>query len=234
MALVTPESVGEAAKALRETGERVSVRGIRLYLGGGSPNQILTILRDLDETTASQSDAELHIPKAVLGSIRMAMKVAGEEATREAQQTIKDLEGTQGELGREIQGLEATASKQEARIKDLLADLAGREKDVAKLESKVEQLLASKEDAINRLEAQRVEERKRADALATKLADEQRKRSVAEAKTQAAMEKAEEADLRLSSVSFQLDGAFREMEKLRGQLEEKGDRRGESSVKRES
>ena len=223
MALVTAESVGEAAKSLRESGERVSVRSIRLYLGGGSPNRILNILREVDKTAESQSDADVYIPKAVLGSIRMAMKAAGETATLEAQQTIKDLEATQGELGREIQGLEASASKQDTRIKDLVADLAGREKDVTKLESKVEQLLASKEDAINRLEAQRVEERNRADALAAKLADEQKKRAVAEAKTQAAMEKSEQADLRLSSVSFQLEGAFREMDKLRHQIEEQGE-----------
>lgn len=223
MALVTPESVGEAAKALRESGERVSVRGIRLYLGGGSPNQILTILRDLDRSTTSQTYDAPEIPKTVLSSIQKAMTEAGEAATREARQTIKDLEGTQGELGREIQGLETTVSKQEARIKDLLAELAGREKDVAKLESKAEHLLTSKEDAINRLEAQRVEERKRGDALAAKLSDEQKKLAVADTKTQAAMERAEEADLRLSSVSFQLEGAFREMDRLRRQIEQQGE-----------
>lgn len=221
MALVTPESVGEAAKALRERGERVSVRGIRLYLGGGSPNQILTILRSLDSSSSAQSDADPVIPQSVLASIQKAMREAGEEATREAQTKIKDLESTQEELGREILDLQSTVSKRDARISDLLADLAGRDKDLAKLESRIEHLLASKEDAINRLEAERVEERKRADTLAAKLADEQRKRAVAETKTEAAMEKAEQADLRLSSVSFQLEGAFREMDKLRRQMESK-------------
>lgn len=223
MALVTPESVEEAARSLRESGERVSVRGIRLYLGGGSPNQILNILRSIKDDAASQPDSEPEIPKAVLASIQKAMRAAGEEGAREAQATIKDLESTQGELVREIQGLESTVNQQKTRISNLLAEIAGREKDIAKLESKVEQLLASKEDAINRLEAQRIEERKRADALAAKLSDEQRKRAMAETKTQAAVEKAEEADLRLSSTSFQLEGAFRELDRLRAQLEAKGE-----------
>jgi predicted RNase H-like nuclease (RuvC/YqgF family) len=221
MALVTHESVEEAAKALRKSSERVSVRGVRLYLGGGSPNQILTILRHLKQTSAPQSDANIEIPMAVLGSIQKAMREAGEEAAREAQRTIKDLEGTQDELGREIQSLDATVTEQKARRNILLAELAGREKDVAKLESKVEQLLASKEDAINRLETLRQEERKRADTLATRLADEQRKLAVAETKTQAAMERAEQAELRESSASFQLEGAFRELAKLRRQRDEK-------------
>jgi len=221
MALVTHESVEEAAKALRKSSERVSVRGVRLYLGGGSPNQILTILRHLKQTSAPQSDANIEIPKAVLGSVQKAMREAGEEAAREAQRTIKDLEGTQDELGREIQSLDATVTEQKARRNILLAELAGREKDVAKLESKVEQLLASKEDAINRLETLRQEERKRADTLATRLADEQRKLAVAETKTQAAMERAEQAELRESSSSFQLEGAFRELAKLRRQRDEK-------------
>lgn len=221
MALVTPESVEEAARSLRESGERVSVRGIRLYLGGGSPNQILTILRSLNDNASSNSDPEPEVPKAVLASIQKAMREAGEDASREAQAKIKDLEGTQGELSKEIQELQATVLKRDNRISDLLAELAGREKDLAKLESRVEHLLASKADAINRLDAERAEERKRADKLAAQLAEEQRNRAVAETKAEAARDRADEADLRLSSVSFQLEGAFREMDKLRSQLEAK-------------
>lgn len=224
MALITPESVGEAAKALRAEGEKVSVRNVRLYLGGGSPNQILTILRALNDN-ASDSDAgkAAAIPDEVLSSIRKAMTQAGDAATKAAQAEIRDLLTTQKELSREVQGLSAENGKLQNKVKAILVDLAGREKDVAFLESKVEQLRASKLDAMNKLERERKDERERGDKLAAKLADEQRKRAIAETKTEAAMEKAEQADLRLSSVSFQLEGAFRELEKLRAQLEKNGE-----------
>ena len=83
MANITPDRVFAAADALEASGSRVSVRSVRDYLGGGSPNQITPLLASWRARKPSVAAPEIQLdPRIVQLIAEQVRAAAGEAAVR--------------------------------------------------------------------------------------------------------------------------------------------------------
>jgi chromosome segregation ATPase len=133
---VTKESVAAAAQALTDAGQRPTVRGVILHLGGGSPNAVLPLLNAWKKENEPQLDAigaldplisaliSNQISSAGSSLIRRLedMKADAEVAAAAARQTEAQLVEANDQLLRAKIKLEAV-SKLEAEVKELTEQL---------------------------------------------------------------------------------------------------------------
>lgn len=169
MKLVTFESVSEAAEALQSSEQRASVRNVVNYLGGGSPNQVLSFLQDWKAGRPTITDSAFEIPEEALSGIRNAMTQAASKAAKGAEERASELEENQVELQSEISEIKRVSDDQREQIAELVDSLASKDKDLTRMSDDLARLEESKAGTIASITAERQAERDRADDLADRL-----------------------------------------------------------------
>jgi len=195
MANITPDRVFAAADALEASGSRVSVRSVRDYLGGGSPNQITPLLASWRARKPSVAAPEIQLDPRIVQLIAEQVRAAAGEAAVRADERANEAEDT------------LTLCQQENS--ELAEQLATTLRALDEARAKVEQqagTISEIREEIERVRSEAEEEVEEADTRAN------REREVAET-AQHALARAE---LRLESMP-RLEG---EVERLRTALDE--------------
>jgi colicin import membrane protein len=94
MANITPDRVFAAADALEASGSRVSVRSVRDYLGGGSPNQITPLLASWRARKPSVAAPEIQLDPRIVQLIAEQVRAAAGEAAVRADERANEAEDT--------------------------------------------------------------------------------------------------------------------------------------------
>lgn len=168
--LVTFESVANACEAIIAEDDSPSVRKIKNYLGGGSPNAILTHYREWQAGRPQVTDNVIEVSETTLNAIRGDMNRAQTKAAEVAEARASQLEEIVEDLRGEIAGLQHKSADQVELIEEQERQITGLTADNAKLMDQVEQVKESKREAEQRLTAERDQERQRAEGLAEELA----------------------------------------------------------------
>jgi colicin import membrane protein len=195
MANITPDRVFAAADALEASGSRVSVRSVRDYLGGGSPNQITPLLASWRARKPSVAAPEIQLDPRIVQLIAEQVRAAAGEAAVRADERANEAEDT------------LTLCQQENS--ELAEQLATTLRALDEARAKVEQqagTISEIREEIERVRSEAEEEVEEANTRAN------REREVAET-AQHALARAE---LRLESMP-RLEG---EVERLRTALDE--------------
>lgn len=175
---ITQQQVFEAADALAEQGQRISVRTVRQALGGGSPNEITPYVRAWRETHAEQA-------REVQALDQMPLEVR--------QALAEPLEALQGRLWAVLKAsttaeLEAMRHSYEAAAQELRGELTDAQALAEDLAGELEQARTTIEAQGQDLEQARRQAQESATRLATlegRLQAEQERREAAEAQVQA-------------------------------------------------
>jgi len=168
--LVTFESVAEACEALTADEQKPSVRKVKNYLGGGSPNEILTHLREWQAGRPQVTDNVIEVSETTLNAIRRDMASAGTKAGERAEAKAAEMAETVEELQSEVTDLQRRRDALEDQIEAQAADIGGLSAENSRLVDQVRQVQAAKVEAEERLTAERNQERERAEKLAEDLA----------------------------------------------------------------
>lgn len=167
--LVSLETVFEAAKILTENGHNPSVRNVKNYLGGGSPNEILAHLREWRAGRPQVVDTVIEVPEVTLNALRDAMSGAAEKASKiaeakaaELEETVEDLRGEINDLAQLNTALNSEVVTHEKRIGQLSAENT-------KAVEQLDQVKATRRETEGRLSDERDRERQRAETLAEAL-----------------------------------------------------------------
>ena len=200
--IATKEAVFAACEAIKAAGNRVSVRAVQAYLGGGSPNSVTEYLRDwrqnmplIEARRAIVIDQRIH--DLIAEQLEKAAKDARSDADAECAAAIADYE-LLATTGRELEQLTEQQAEQ-------LAAAAEREQHDAGV---IEQLRA---DA----------EKTRADAAAAiASAKAEAAEAVAKAQGEAAAERAKNDDLarQLGASQTRADGLASKVDELMKQV----------------
>jgi colicin import membrane protein len=196
MANITPDRVFAAADALEASGSRVSVRSVRDYLGGGSPNQITPLLASWRARKPSVAAPEIQLDPRIVQLIAEQVRAAAGEAAVRADERANEAEDT------------LTLCQQENS--ELAEQLATTLRALDEARAKVEQqagTISEIREEIERVRSEAEEEVEEANTRAN------REREVAAETAQHALARAE---LRLESMP-RLEG---EVERLRTALDE--------------
>lgn len=130
MALVTFETVAQAADALAKAGQRTSVRVVTEALGGGSPNDVLPFLREWKAgrplIKPSERSMNPRISAVISEEIEIAAATAAAAAEEKAASVEEDLQAVSDEQNRSKQHIaRLTAELEQAtnQVTDLLEQL---------------------------------------------------------------------------------------------------------------
>ncbi|MCG5525962.1 DNA-binding protein [Ectothiorhodospira haloalkaliphila] len=115
--LITYETVASAAEALREEGKTPSVRLVKRYLGGGSPNSILKHLSDWKAGRPLIRVSEIDIDDTVIDGIRQQMARVAEGAAKGAEERAAGVE-------EDLRTVSEALHEAEQRIQALETELA--------------------------------------------------------------------------------------------------------------
>jgi colicin import membrane protein len=195
MAIVTFETVAQAAEALQQAGSRPSVRALIAALGGGSPNSILRHLHEWQAGRPLVKVSEAEIDPGILAAIRNQIDRAAAEAAAIAEARAADAEDN-------LQLYVDAQTAAEQQIANLTAELDQARAQVSDIS---EQLTAAQRDAEN--------ERQHATATAAALRSELSEERERTNQAGAALARAE---VRLE----QLPALLGEVEKLRAALDD--------------
>ena len=123
MATVTSERVYAAADTLEASGTRVSVRTVRDYLGGGSPNQITPLLASWRARKPAVAAAEIQLDPRIGQLIAEQVRVAaGDAATRaderaaEAEDTLTLCQQENTELAEQLEAVSRALEEARAKV----------------------------------------------------------------------------------------------------------------------
>jgi colicin import membrane protein len=92
MAIVTFETVAQAAEALQQGGSRPSVRALIAALGGGSPNSVLKHLREWQAGRPLVKPSDAEIDDAILAAIRKQIDRSAQAGAAVAEARAADAE----------------------------------------------------------------------------------------------------------------------------------------------
>jgi chromosome segregation ATPase len=171
MAKANFENVAAAASELQKNGERVTVRTVTTHLGGGSPNDITTFLREWRAGRPSITDSVLEIPAVTLDGIRAAMMQASEKSATLAESKASEFEENEGALQSEIVSLQKELAASNLEKTELTEHLVQQNVDIAVIQKEVERLEITKADGVSAAEKDRDNERQRANDLLDQLID---------------------------------------------------------------
>lgn len=170
MATVTQNSVFSAAEALEARGDKVSVRAVRDYLGGGSPNAVAPLLAAWRAKRPVVAAAEIQLDPRIGQLIAEQVKVAAGESAKRADERASEAEDTLSlcqqeaeELGEQLQA--ALKSLDESRAKG--EQQAGT---IGELREEIERIRKDAEEEVEEAQARADRERESAEAARTALA----------------------------------------------------------------
>lgn len=170
MATVTQNSVFSAAEALEVRGDKVSVRAVRDYLGGGSPNAVAPLLAAWRAKRPVVAAAEIQLDPRIGQLIAEQVKVAAGESAKRADERASEAEDTLSlcqqeaeELGEQLQA--ALKSLDESRAKG--EQQAGT---IGELREEIERIRKDAEEEVEEAQARADRERESAEAARTALA----------------------------------------------------------------
>ena len=168
--LITYETVASAAEALREEGKNPSVRLVKRYLGGGSPNSILKHLNDWKAGRPLIRVSEIDIDDAVIDGIRQQMARVAEGAAKGAEERAAGIE-------EDLQTVSEALHEAEQRIEALEKELAqareatqAAERERQKIQEMAEHDSLNAAQALEVAQSRLQEERERGDAARQELA----------------------------------------------------------------
>jgi len=146
MALVTFETVAQAASDLVASGKRASVRQVIAQLGGGSPNSVLGFLSQYKAGRPAVTVADTELDPSIAAAIRLQMQKVAEHAYQVAVANADDCADTMLLMSETVATQDRTISTQSDdlnRANQQISDLADQ------LETAKDQL-----DVLPKLQAQ--------------------------------------------------------------------------------
>lgn len=173
MALVSFESVAEAAESLVKDGGKASVRAVIAVLGGGSPNAVLPLLNEWKSGRPLVRASDIALDPRIAGLIAEQISTASAQAAKAAEDKAADVQADAeavAEAGREA---EARASELEQTLEQAQLEVSSKARaleDLAVERARDGQLAQEK---ITALMAQVDGERQRADAAVQTVAKDE-------------------------------------------------------------
>jgi chromosome segregation ATPase len=168
--LVTYDTVKEAADALEADGQRASVRNVRQFLGGGSPNAISLHLNERKAGRPSITDSAYEIPEGFLEAVRELLRGVGEKAGKLSEEKAAALQDDLLLLQEEVTELESDKRGLAVRIDEQTGELAHRDRQISRLGDDLDRVKQAAAENNERLTREKQAERERADVLADRLA----------------------------------------------------------------
>lgn len=148
--LVTAAAVAQACVAIKADGKEPSVRSVRAWLGGGSPNDISPLLTDWKKGVRVIEAPPIQINKAIHDAIAEQIRSTADAAQREATESLAALES-------DVEELTQAGRVAEARAKFLDAELEVAKGQLQTLAGQIDQLKADadqiKTDAAEQIKA---------------------------------------------------------------------------------
>lgn len=168
--LVTYESVKEAADALEAEKQRASVRNVRQFLGGGSPNAISGFLNERKAGRPAITDSAYEIPEDFLEAVRTLLRDVGEKAGKLSEEKAAAVQDDLLLLQEEVADLEADKKAQAETLVGEAETRAQLERQIARITDDLDRVKQGAAENSDRLTREKQAERERADGLADRLA----------------------------------------------------------------
>jgi chromosome segregation ATPase len=200
------EQVFQTADALAEQGKRVSVRGVRHALGGGSPNEITEYLRIWRETHEEQQ-REFQALEEMSPEIRQSLTEPMETLLARIWSTLR------AATKAEVEGMKSAFNIQAAALRDEAQDQTDLAEDLSKELEQVNQTLA--------------EEQTRREEAEGKVQSLQHEATVAEIHLQELQKQMSAVSQERDQVREEAKAALANASKLQGHLEAEKERRQE-------
>ena len=217
MALVTFDSVAEAAQSLVDAGSKASVRAVIAALGGGSPNAVLPLLNEWKAGRPRVTAADIALDPRIAGLIAEQISNASAQAAKVAEEKAADIQADAeaiAEAGREA---EAKAAALELALAEAQAEIATRGRAFEDLETDRARDVRDAQEKITTLQAQIAGERQRADeAVQTVAKDEVRLQAIP--KLEAEVQRLAQAGQNAAVLDAKLVDALAVIEDLRQRL----------------
>jgi len=157
MANITPDRVFAAADALEASGSRVSVRSVRDYLGGGSPNQITPLLASWRARKPSVAAPEIqHDPRIVQLIAEQVRAAAGEAAVRaderanEAEDTLTLCQQENSELAEQLATTLRALDEARAKVEQQAGTISEIREEIERVRSEAEEEVEEANTRANR------------------------------------------------------------------------------------
>lgn len=157
MANVTPDRVYAAADALEASGSRVSVRSIRDYMGGGSPNQITPLLASWRARKPAVAAAEIQLDPRIGQLIAEQVRIAaGEAATRaderasEAEDTLALCQQENSELVEQLEAATRALDESRARADQQAGTISEIREEIERVRREADEEVQEAENRANR------------------------------------------------------------------------------------
>ncbi len=172
--LVSVKTVKEAIAKLREQGDRPSNRKIRQILGGGSPNEIQAILKQIDEAEGVGVALSVELPDSLQSAILDGINTLISEATAELRNQVNATQIGQTEALDELEQAQTQLTNLKAQLEQYSDKLKVKSQQIESLEKYVDDLKVERQQLIEAGEYARTESAKaqmqleRADQAAAK------------------------------------------------------------------
>lgn len=217
MALVTFESVAEAAQSLLDEGSKASVRAVIARLGGGSPNAVLPLLNEWKAGRPSIRATDIALDPRIAGLIAEQISTASAQAAKSAEEKAADVQADAeavAEAGREA---EAKAAELERALDAAKAEILTKGRALEDLATERARDGQEAQEKITTLQAQIDGERQRADlAVQTVAKDEVRLQAIP--KLEAEVQRLAQVDQKAAVLEAKLVDAKALIEDLRQRL----------------
>lgn len=217
MALVTFESVAEAAQSLLDEGSKASVRAVITKLGGGSPNAVLPLLNEWKAGRPRVTAADIALDPRIAGLIAEQISTASAQAAKTAEEKAADVLADAEAVAEAGRLAESKAAELELAMDAAKAEILTKSRALEDLATERTRDATDAQEKITTLQAQIAGERQRADeAVQTVAKDEVRLQAIP--KLEAELQRLAQVDQKAAVLEAKLDDAQALIEDLRQRL----------------
>ncbi|MQT98134.1 DNA-binding protein [Pseudomonas helleri] len=217
MALVTFESVAEAAQSLLDEGSKASVRAVIAKLGGGSPNAVLPLLNEWKAGRPRVTAADIALDPRIAGLIAEQISTASAQAAKTAEEKAADVLADAEAVAEAGRLAESKAAELELALDAAKAEILTKSRALEDLATERTRDATDAQEKISTLQAQIAGERQRADlAVQTVAKDEVRLQAIP--KLEAEVQRLAHVDQKAAVLEAKLIDAQALIEDLRQRL----------------
>ena len=217
MALVSFESVAEAAESLVKDGGKASVRAVIAVLGGGSPNAVLPLLNEWKAGRPRITASDIALDPRIAALIAEQITTASAQAAKSAEEKAADVQADAEAVAEAGRDAEAKAAELEQALKEASAQVQAKSRALEDLATERARDAQIAQEKFTTLQAQFDSERQRADhAVQTVAKDEVRLQAIP--KLEAEVLRLGQVDQQAAVLTAKLDDAVALIEDLRQRL----------------
>lgn len=146
--LVTVKTVQQAVAKLQSQGERPSNRRIRHILGGGSPNEIQAILRQIEEAEGAGVSLPIELPGSLQSSLLTSINSMITAATAGLMKRVEDAIAGQTDALDELEQAQEQLEKLRAQLDHSLDQLKFEQQRTKGLDKQIDELKIERQQLI--------------------------------------------------------------------------------------